>query len=494
MICSHLTTEDDVFSASQVCHHWRRVLISPPSLWTRLSCHRVSRTIVSLERCKSMPIQLEFDQQSSNVALESVILCKNKISSLAVHPRFDTIPLLRPLFVLSGPSVERLHVYSDTQKSWGAGEQKAHEIWPDLPSLRELFVSRYSTPIGQLSAPNLAHLALEQAGYRQNFTTRSLLDMLRACPLLETLLLAESSFYDPDRDHTPVPLPYLRSIELGVQEVRSGLITHLLFPSTVAAGFRELPYSDVCSDIPPAVVASMNHALRRVGIDRITLALPPVTRHVILFVRFEGLQGSLELTIGDMRTDSRAWDVLFGPRGVLFSHSPRIENVRELHIVGIYCSFVDSRRLDHINAAMPNIVSISFFHCEGHIFTLLAPTNPPSPPFPRLERLMFLGWESELRRIVETRRDHGVPLKTLVVGRLPEGFEYGLESCAEIAEFEYRHLEDYTELEEFVEDLRLGCPTEILEWGTENEILNTLSTVGVPDPVSPNVQLVVVSD
>jgi len=490
MICSHLTTEDDVFSASQVCHHWRSVLISSPPLWTRLPCHRVSRTIASLERCKSMPIQLEFDQQSSNVALESIILCKNKISSLAIYPRFNTSPLLHPLFVLSAPYVERLHVHSETQRAWGAEEQTAHEIWPGLPSLRKLFVSRYSTPIGRLSAPNLAHLALEQAGYGQNFTTRSILDMLRACPLLETLLIAELSFHDPDRDHSPVPLPYLRCIELGAYEVRSGLITHLLFPSTVAVGFRVLPFSDVCGDIPPAVVASMNHALRRVGIDRITLALPPVTRGDLeLFVRFEGLRSSLELTIRGIYTGPRIWDVLFGPRGVLFSHSPHIENVRELHIAG--CSFEDSRRVDHINAAMPNVVSISFFHCEGHIFKLLAPTNPPSPPFPHLERLMFLGSESGLRAIVETRKDHDVPLKTLVLGRLPEGFEYGLEGYTEMEEFEYDHLEDYTELEEFVEDLRVGCPTEILEWGTENEILNVLSTVGIPGPVSLNVKLAV---
>ena len=165
MICSCLIIEDDVFSMSQVCRHWRGVLVSFPPLWTRLSCHRVSRTIASLERCKSMSIQLEFDQQSSNVALESVILCGVKISSLAVRPRFSTSLLLHQLFVLSGPSVERLHVYSDTQRVWGVEEKTTYEIWPDLPSLRKLFVSRYSTPISQLSAPNLAHLALERAGY-----------------------------------------------------------------------------------------------------------------------------------------------------------------------------------------------------------------------------------------------------------------------------------------------------------------------------------------
>jgi len=497
MICSHLPTEEDTFSASQVCRHWRGVLISFPPLWTRLPCHRVSRTIASLERCGSMPIQLEFNQRSSNIALATVLRFENKISSLAIHPRFYTVPLLRRLFVLSGSSVERLHVYSDTQSGWGVGEQTAHEIWPDLPSIRELCVSRYSTPIGQLSAPNLTHLALEQAGYGQKFTIQSLLDMLRACPLLETLLIVESSPYDWDPNNPPVHLPYLRSIELGWFEVRSGLITHLQFPSNVAAGFRGLAFADVHGDIPPKVMAAIHHVLKRVDIGRITLALPPLTITAMptihgdleLFVRFEGTQGSLELIIRGFDIDARIWDASFSPRGVLFSHSPQIWNVRELHIAGY--SFRGTRGMYHINAAMPNLTSISFFHCEGHVFELLTPTNPPSPPFPHLERVMILGSESGLRGIIKTRRDQGVPLKSLVVGRLPERFLYGLTVAIEREQFEYDHLEDYTELEEVVDDLRVGCPTEILEWGTENEILNVWSTVGIPGPVSPSVRLVV---
>ena len=104
---------------------------------------------------------------------------------------------------------------------------------------------------------------------------------------------------------------------------------------------------------------------------------------------------------------------------------------------------------------------------------------------------MVLGSESELRGIVETRRDLGVPLKTLVVGRLPESIVYDLENYTELEEFEYDLLEDYTELEEFVEDLRAEYPAEVLDWGTGNEILNVWSTGGIPGPVSPNVELAV---
>ena len=477
MICSHLTTEDDIFSASQVCRHWRGVLISSPPLWTRLPCYRVSRTIASLERCKSMPIQLEFDQQSSNVALESVILYTSKVSSLAIYLRLHTVPLLHQLLTFAMRSMERLFIYFTPV--WGVEEQVAHQIWPDMPSLRKLFISRYPIPIVQLSAPNLAHLAMELTEYQQNATIQSLLDILCACPLLETLLIAESrAREDPDRDHSPVPLPYLRSIELGMYEVCSGLITHLLFPSTVAVGFRALSLTDVLGDAPPAVMAAIHHVLGRVDIDCVTFAVPLLDRgDSKLFVRFEGLQSSLELTIHDSHTDIWPWDVL-DPRGVLFSNSSHIGSVRELRFTG--CSFRGSRGVDHINASMPNLNSISFFHCDGHFSALLTPTNLPSPPFPRLERVMAFGPESELMEMVEARRDHGVPLKTLVLGRLPGG----LEDCTDTGEFDYDNLEDYTELEEFVEDLRVRRPVKIFKWGNENEILNIWSTAK-SGPVCP---------
>ena len=73
---------------------------------------------------------------------------------------------------------------------------------------------------------------------------------------------------------------------------------------------------------------------------------------------------------------------------------------------------------------------------------------------------------------MKARRDYGVPIKTLVVGRGSGGFEYD-------------HLEDYTALEEFVDDLRIGCPTEVLGWGSENEILNFWSAIPSACPVSP---------
>lgn len=62
--------------------------------------------------------------------------------------------------------------------------------------------------------------------------------LLRGCPLLETLLMTDSRVREnPALDDPPVPLPRLRSIELGEDEIRSGLTTRLQLPKNVAVAF-----------------------------------------------------------------------------------------------------------------------------------------------------------------------------------------------------------------------------------------------------------------
>ena len=124
-----------------------------------------------------MPIQLKFDQQPSIEVLEYILLRQNKLTSLTVRRDAYRGPPLHRLLALSIPSLERLHIYSGMQGQED-GEQRTSDIWQDFPSLRELFVSQYPIPIGQLAAPNLIHLALEIGGEEREFTIRSILDML----------------------------------------------------------------------------------------------------------------------------------------------------------------------------------------------------------------------------------------------------------------------------------------------------------------------------
>ena len=423
-----------------------------------------------------MPVQLGLSRQWSNLAVEKVLLHGNKVTSLNLRRSPGRFSIPDQLFTFSRPSVERLYIYQEMVsrlEDW----EKIHELWQTLPSLRELFVRQYPILIDRLAAPNLTHLALDEAGTGWYIAVQSILDALRGCPLLETLFIAQKGISrDPTHDCSPVSLPHLRSIELGASEVNSGLITLLMFPSNVAVGFRMRYRSDWPNGNSLVDMATIQHVLGRVDVRCIILAggSPGDLRDRGILVRLEWLCGSLEITY-PLETDMTVRDIVFGPSGALFSHCPSYtENTRELHIVGSL--FEGDRELRYIHDAMPNLVSISFFRYEGpHVFGLLTPTNPSSPPFPHLERVMILGPESGLREIVKTRKDCGVPLKTLIFGR-----GSGL--------FEYDH-ENHAALREFVDDLRVECPTEILEWGTENEVLNIWSAADMPGPVSSNWKL-----
>ena len=131
-----------------------------------------------------MPIQLEFGSESFIAAVDNVLLRKSKITSLNIYNDPDRMPLLHQLLMFSRSSVELLHIRSRAQWGWRVQDEPVHELWEDLPSLRELFVHRYSIPINRLAAPKLVHLALEQTGCCRSVTVRSILDLFRDCPLL----------------------------------------------------------------------------------------------------------------------------------------------------------------------------------------------------------------------------------------------------------------------------------------------------------------------
>jgi hypothetical protein len=483
VICSYLPTEIDVFSASQVCRYWHGVLISSPSLWTRFPCRHVPRTIASLERCNSIPIQLKFDKQSSIAALENVLLRGKKVASLTVHRDADRMPPLHSFFGLAISSLERLHIYSGGARGQEGEEQRTNDIWQDSLTLRELFICQFPVPIGQFAAPNLIHLALENVANEREITIQSILGMLRGCPLLETILIihAHAPPQGTSLDHSPVPLPNLRSIELGVYEVRSGLITFLRFPPTVAVGFRSLKRSDVQgANILPEVVASSQHVLGGIDIHTVILAVaaPRIEdEYLQSLVRFEGVDGSLELTfqfwfVGEL-------SVLFWHDGVLFSFAPCLDNVKELQIAECFVSWFDFR---DIATAMPNLASICFFHClwEGAevcgMFGLVCPSSYRTFPFPHLERLTVLEPGPGLIRVAQRRKEHGVPLQTVVIGT-----EHGLYTR-----------EQLMELREFVDEVRVGTPLDISEWSAGNGILDTWSETGIPGPVGATSDLIFV--
>jgi len=309
-------TEEDVFSASQVCHHWRSVLISSPSLWTGISCRHVRRTIASLERCGSLPIRLWLEPPLPTAALENVRLHEKKVISLTVTRNHDLIPQFHHLVMHFRSSMERLHIWSDEEGWRGVrGDRMYSEMWHDFLSLRELFISQYSISAESLSAPNLAHLALECID--NTLEVQSILGLLRGCPLLETLLIhwyTQTWSHDQTPDHSPINLSNPRILEFGPHEAT--LMLYLRFPPGVAVGFPEIMFSNEHGYFFPAVAATIQDMVERAGGRRIILAVPtPSKEGSELLIRFGGLGGSLEMTTCNVFTREEVQGVLFGPEG-----------------------------------------------------------------------------------------------------------------------------------------------------------------------------------
>ena len=379
--------------------------------------------------------------------------------------------------MLSRQPLERLCICAGGWEVLREGWGPPHDFWDDLPSLRELFIYQHPIPIVKLKTPNLVHLAIELAEYQQTVTLQAVFDMLRGCPLLQTFLLSHSDVFPQDTapGHASVCLPHLHSIELGEQEVHSGLVTSLQFHQNITVGFRMIPQDHLYDDPPPTLIAAIQHVSRRIDIRSIALTTPISAFDSGLLIRFEGPGGSLEITTNWRTSRRRKRHILLALERILSSPLPGIQNVTELHLVGYPSD--DSEEFHHINAALQNVVSISFLCFDDHhMLRLLSQTHNSLPSFPRLERIMSLGRESGLERIASIRKKLGVPLKVLVLGQGPRSFEHS-------------HLEDYTVLRGLVDDLRVGCPTEILEWGTGNEILNICSPIKVP--VSPSRNFIV---
>jgi len=167
---------------------------------------------------------------------------------------------------------------------------------------------------------------------------------------------------------------------------------YLRLPPGVAVGFREIYVDREHGSSFPAVTAIVQDMVERIGVRRITLVVPLPSEGVSgLLIHFDGLGGPLEVTTSNVFTREGVQGVFFGPGGVLCSHPPHIENVKELHIVG--CSFDGGQGFHHIYTVMSNLVSIYFFYCEGHNVGSTCPDQlfVTSIPTPRTHRDSRIG-------------------------------------------------------------------------------------------------------
>ena len=452
-----LPSARDTFAMSQVCHRWRTAAISSASLWTRIDCQSLARTIASLERHRSVPLRLELRRGFSNEALNAVLDHESKLASLSVYPRRLHLGLICRCLLTT--SVEELALFID---KGGPPERNTLSIrCSRFRSLRRLLVSAFSVSIDNIGAPNLTHLALEVTAFTPGYTAHSVLEILLGCPQLETVPV--NSLVNPTRiqqSYTPVTLPNLRSIELGYGEIRAGLIIPLRFPQVVAVAFR-----NVMLIVDLLIQESIRQVLAVIDIQSVTLARisdrPEDGRFFAIeqshLVRYECPKGSLEITTPTEVAPIEHTELLL-------SHSPKLGNVRTLRIMDLRTYHEGT--LITIVSTMNNLVSINFLGRNLFVGRLFPKDG--LTVLPHLKHISGLRLESSLVKLARARKAKGVPLSTLDVDGRPEDGDRAY----------------FRELRKFVEVVKVWRCSGLPERWTDNLVLDSWEGAGYDGPVS----------
>ena len=464
MIPSFLPEDFDSLALSHVCRRWRTIVNSAPLLWRRMGCRDLNRTVIGLEHLKSTSLRLKLNRNFSTDALNTALDRGCNIASVIADISLSQIQSFHKRLVT--PSVEELvlFIYGDGGAAREGGEPTTVNIEGEFTSMRRLFISGCFLPIDRVAAANLIHLSLESF-HLSTITAQSVLNMLRGCLRVETVLIntiSGDSIRHPLQSYKPVTLPKLHSIELGHFEVCSGLIIPLHFPQGVAVGFRSM-----CYDEETWPCESIRHVLATINIESVAVShiRQGGCRDNSYLLRFEGSEGSLEVTAPEQPGDS-----VFVLGKLLLSPSLRLEDVKTLRVTGCLYDI-----LGVVESVLPNLISVQFAGPNRFPISLITEGRSPTP-LPNLRHIAGRLAEKNLLHLARERKLMGMPLNSLSVN---DGGDFWsrLNNSAEDA------LGDISELEEFV-DVKVGkygyCPED---W-TKNAILDVWEDAGHRGPVS----------
>ena len=224
-----------LITLTHVCHDWRELFISRPSLWTRLDCTNIEKTRVYIERSKSFPLKLYLREEPygyyksfSNDAFLLTIPYLGRLGSLSLVGSDESfVELVEQHFNQPAPLLEKLficfhgHPFSIT----------AAILDENLSSLRELSLHGVITDLPWKNLANLTTFDFRQVPSDEISMTQ-LLDFFERAPLLRNiqLLHAFPTTSDAPLDRV-VSLSSLKKLRTIAQPTHSILLNHLLIPS-----------------------------------------------------------------------------------------------------------------------------------------------------------------------------------------------------------------------------------------------------------------------
>ncbi|KDR71073.1 hypothetical protein GALMADRAFT_271252 [Galerina marginata CBS 339.88] len=242
--------------ATHVCRYWRIVAFAFPRLWNYIHIRGPldGAAVASIMRSGKVPLKVYYDYTPMS-------------SRRFVQANYDPSKKNDPLAMVADHAdrLQELHLTSDSESIWNVFRSPMANLevlsiigrWPphipnralpclfanDTPNLRKLVLARISSwPLNDFH--NLTHLSLynqyERGGHRSStLSLNEFLDILRACPDLEELVLVRAgpnagrSTVPPEAILMPVSLPSLRDLEIGdwvSPDDVAFFLSHLTFP------------------------------------------------------------------------------------------------------------------------------------------------------------------------------------------------------------------------------------------------------------------------
>ena len=426
---------------SQVCRHWRNVLIATPALWTHFSCKDLSRTHAFIERSKSMPLRVRLSPQFCLQSFKALIPHVKRFDSLRMElPASELFDKSTPNLRKPAPLLEQLLVtVQDTDHTDDDREPPFPLLFggkfPRLTRLTLEYVSPHPT---WFNVSNLTIFQLVHTGSRGGSSSQLLRFFEQNPELEEVSITYQGQFVDNAPPHHIVHLPCLRKLRLGDCPSKPGILHHLLLPPGVEVALRPFIPTHVIGIASELPLRMRNPPSFLTGIDRISFAEGSQAS-----VHFAGPYGTLYIRASGTTADNDLHDLA---SRCIYSFEPLdVSGVRELLIENY--SPTRRRSLESVQdsgihsclRSLPKLHTLILVSCANathfqalqtfdpdkdgivcpelkHLFIDVSNSRRPEMAFPHFPFLDLLS-------LAETRASLGIPLDRITVKSVHPLFE-----------------------------------------------------------------------
>ena len=421
-VASHLD-EKSLIIATHVCHCWRQALLSSPCLWSHINFENEQRALEFMERSKSVHLAAVDLDDSTEIrswkVRESLKRNINRFTAL----RAVRVPLLGELLAQPLPGLKNLDIV--TLGSWNCIRSLATVNLGYLTNLRFIIDLSY------VPTPWLGDI---------------LLGFLRGCPLLEVAFFGYGhpeqgvEFMADEKPTGAVSLPRLRSFthESPTETIHIGLFNQLSLPSTCDRVFTIMADSFTSRDGNNPWESGFPILPDQSGVETVGISCDAqdekisVLRATFLNSKYSARTSFNIRAAASIRSLSVKETVKF--LGFLTS-SGMARSVRLLHFE--HCPafppyYYIPPCLTRPLLELSNLKTLVLWQCNLAIFL----RSPPQPEVwcPHVEKLVICPllstnpWEPResdvlewVRNIAALRKDHGTPLKTVVLYSQEDG-------------------------------------------------------------------------